>query len=94
MPPFPLARFSDLVTRQCNTGTRFSVRVQPRASRNEIVGVLGGALKVKLSAPPVDGAANAGLIDLLADELGVPKRRIRIVLGESARTKVIEIANV
>ena len=70
---------------------RFSVRVQPRASRNEIAGALGGALKVRLQAPPVDGAANDALVAFLADELGVPKRGVRIVVGSASRSKVVEV---
>lgn len=69
---------------------RFSVRVQPRASRTEIAGIQQGALKVRLQAPPVDGAANEALVDFLADSLDVPRRMIRIVAGESSRSKVVE----
>ncbi len=69
---------------------RFSVRVQPRASRTEIAGIQHGALKVRLQAPPVDGAANEALVDFLADSLDVPRRMIRIVAGESSRSKVVE----
>jgi uncharacterized protein (TIGR00251 family) len=72
-------------------GVRFHVRVQPRASRNEITGALGGALKVRLQAPPVDGAANDALVAFLAEVLGVPKRGVRIVSGLSSRAKLIEV---
>ena len=75
-------------------GVRFAVRVQPRASRSEVAGVLGDALKVRLQAPPVDGAANAALVDFLADALGVPRRAVRIVAGESSRSKVVEVDGV
>jgi uncharacterized protein (TIGR00251 family) len=67
------------------------VHVQPRASRSEVVGTFGAALKVRLQAPPVDGAANAALVELLSRELGVPRRDVRIVQGASSRTKVVEI---
>jgi uncharacterized protein (TIGR00251 family) len=60
---------------------RIRVHVQPRASRSEIVGVHGDALKVRLLAPPVDGAANAALVALLADRLGISERAVRIVSG-------------
>lgn len=69
---------------------RFAVRVQPRASRTELAGVHGDALKVRVAAPPVDDAANRALIEFLADCLGVAKRSVRIVAGETSRTKVLE----
>jgi uncharacterized protein (TIGR00251 family) len=73
---------------------RFSVRVQPRASRSEIVGLHGDALKVRLAAPPVDGAANVALVELLAEALGVPRRCVRVVSGATSRGKVVEVAGV
>ena len=68
-----------------------SVHVQPRASRNEIVGQHGTALKVQLNAPPVDGAANAALESLLAERLGVARRDVRVVTGLTSRAKTVEI---
>jgi len=73
---------------------RFDVRVQPRASRSEIVGEYDGAIKVRLSAPPVDGAANDALVDLLARELSVARRSITIVSGASSRNKTVVVADV
>ncbi|HET7457259.1 MAG TPA: DUF167 domain-containing protein [Gemmatimonadaceae bacterium] len=70
---------------------RFDVRVQPRASRTEVGGAHGGALRVRLSAPPVDGAANDALVDALAESLGVPRRAVRIVAGATSRAKVVEV---
>lgn len=70
---------------------RVHVHVQPRASRSEVVGTHGAALKVRLLAPPVDGAANEALVSLLAKELGVPRRDVRIVQGATSRAKVVEI---
>lgn len=70
---------------------RFAVRVQPRAARSEIVGVHGDALKVRLAAAPVDGAANVALVELLAEALGVPRRCVRIVAGTTTRGKVVEV---
>ena len=75
-------------------GVRFTVRVQPRASRSEVVGAHGGALKVRLQAPPVDGAANAALVDLLAESLGVPRRAVRVVAGASCRSKTVDVDGV
>lgn len=70
---------------------RLPVHVQPRASKTEIVGSYGDGIKVRLAAPPVDGAANQALIDLLAESLRVPRRSIRIVQGASGRRKVVEV---
>ena len=76
------------------SGVRFRVRLQPRASRNEIVGLVDGALRVRLHAPPVDGAANDALVAFLADRLSVPRRGVRIVSGASSRMKTIEVDGV
>ncbi|MFL5467113.1 MAG: DUF167 domain-containing protein [Gemmatimonadaceae bacterium] len=73
---------------------RFSVRLQPRASRNEIAGLQGVSLKVRVTAPPVGGLANEALIDLLAEELKISRRNVCIVSGHSSRTKMIEISEV
>jgi len=73
---------------------RFSVRVQPRASRTGVEGVHGDALKLRVNAPPVDGAANEAVVEALAEALGVPRRAVRIVAGESSRTKVVEVDGV
>ena len=66
-----------MIARRVTGGVRFVVRVQPRASQSEVCGVHGDALKVRLTAPPVDGAANDALIELLADELDIACRSIR-----------------
>lgn len=73
-------------------GAIIDVRVIPRASRSAIAGTRDNALLVRLSAPPVDGAANAELIELLADTLGISKRDIAIVGGERSRGKRVRIA--
>ena len=73
---------------------RFAVHVQPRASRSEIAGLHGDALKVRLAAPPVDGAANEALIDFLATSLGVARRAVRLVSGPTSRSKVVEVEGV
>lgn len=73
---------------------RFAVRVQPRASRAGVDGVHGDALRVRVHAPPVDGAANDAVIAVLADALRVAKRDVRIVSGEGSRSKVVEVAGV
>lgn len=73
---------------------RFKVHVQPRASRCEIVGLHGDALKIRLESPPVDDAANSELIELLARELGVSRGAVQIVSGARARSKVVEVGGV
>lgn len=73
---------------------RFHVRVVPRASRTEIAGLHAGALKIRLQAPPVDGAANEALVDFLASALHVARGAVRIVRGGSSRSKVVEIHGV
>jgi uncharacterized protein (TIGR00251 family) len=83
-----------LMVQEREGAVRFSVRVQPRNSRSAVVGVHVGALKVKLNAAPVDGAANAELVELLAGWLGVARRDVRIVNGESARSKLVEVSGV
>jgi len=70
-------------------GAAFAVRVVPRAKKNEIVGVQGNALKVKLTAPPVGGAANEALIDLLVERLGVRRSQVEIVAGLKSRAKMV-----
>jgi uncharacterized protein YggU (UPF0235/DUF167 family) len=72
--------------------TRLTVRAKPRASRSRIVKVDGLSLEAALAAPPVDGAANAALLELLSDALGVPKRALRLVVGEGSRNKVVEVS--
>jgi uncharacterized protein len=73
------------------TVVRVAVHVQPRASRSEIIGQHGAALKVRLQAPPVGGAANEALVRLLADSLGVPPRSVRVVAGATSRSKTVEV---
>jgi uncharacterized protein len=72
----------------------FAVRVQPRASRDEIVGEFQDALKIRLTAPPVDDRANEALRKLLAASLKVPPAAVRIASGERSRTKRVEIRGV
>ena len=75
-------------------GVTFAVRVVPRASRDAIEGEHGGALKVRLTAPPVDDRANDALRRLLAARLMVPVTAVRIVAGEKSRMKRVAIAGV
>ncbi len=75
-------------------GVTFAVQVAARARRAEIAGVQGDALKVKLTAPPVEGAANAALIDFLAKQFGVRRSAVAIVGGERSRNKTVRVAGV
>ena len=75
-------------------GVRFEVRVQPRASRTELAGSHGEAVKIRLAAPPVEGAANAELVAFLAKRLGVSRSAVRIVRGERGRDKVVEVEGI
>jgi uncharacterized protein (TIGR00251 family) len=70
---------------------RIEVHAKPRARVSRVVGVREGALVVHLAAPPVDGAANAELVDTIAAALSVPRRDVAIVRGETARAKLVEV---
>ena len=70
----------------------FKVRVVPRASRSEVVGEHDGALRVRIAAPPVDGAANDELVRLLARAFGVPRSAIAITSGNAAKLKTVRVA--
>ena len=73
---------------------RFAVRLAPRSSSNRVDGVLDGVLKVRVTAPAVEGAANTALVFLLAGELGVSRRDVRIVAGAGSRQKLVVIDGV
>ena len=73
------------------TGARIDIRVQPRASRNAISGMRAGILRIRVTAPPVDGQANAAAIALLAQALDLPKSAIRLVRGASSREKTLAV---
>ncbi len=72
-------------------GVLLSVKVQPRASREEIGEPLGGELRVKVTAPPVDSAANEAVVKLLAKTLGIGRSRVALVRGPTSRHKVFRI---
>ncbi|MEX1172955.1 MAG: DUF167 domain-containing protein [Chloroflexota bacterium] len=73
---------------------RFAVRVTPRASSDRVDGVVDGTLRARVGAPAVEGAANNALIRLIADELGVARRDVRIVAGGSGRRKLVVVDGV
>lgn len=68
-----------------------NVHVQPRASKDEIVGLYGDRIKIRTCAPPVDGRANAHLIGFLASTFGVPRRQVLLIAGETGRQKRFEV---
>lgn len=72
-------------------GLLISCWIQPRASRNALAGLHGDALKVALTAPPVDGKANEALREFLADEFGLPKSAVEIVSGQTGRSKRVSV---
>jgi len=76
------------------TGTTFAVRVHPRAKKNAITGEVGDALKVALTAPPVDGKANGACIEFFAELLKVPCSSVTIAAGLSSRNKVVRVVGV
>jgi len=75
--------------RATGEGVRLTLHIQPRASRTEVAGVHGDALKIRLAAPPVDGAANDALVAFLAERLGVARAAIALVSGATGRRKVL-----
>jgi len=75
-------------------GVTFAVRVHPRAKRNRITGELGDALKVALTAPPIDGRANQACIEFFATLLNVSRSAVSIASGETSRNKVIRVTGV
>jgi uncharacterized protein (TIGR00251 family) len=75
-------------------GVILTVRVIPRAGKSGVSGTRDGALLVRLNAPPVEGAANAELIDVVAEALGVPKRAVTIIAGQRSRTKRVRVTGI
>jgi uncharacterized protein (TIGR00251 family) len=80
--------------REAPGGVVLEVLVQPRASRTRVVGVHDGRLKVQLAAPPVDGEANAALVEFLADALGARRSDVSIERGDTGRRKTVRVSGV
>jgi uncharacterized protein len=80
--------------RDTAAGVTFSVKVHPRAKKNAITGEFGDALKLSLTAPPVEGRANDACIEFFANLLKVPRSSVTIASGETSRNKVIRVAGV
>ncbi len=75
-------------------GVTIKIYVAPRSSSNKVVGVHNGAIKVALTAPPVEGAANKVLVEFLAKALGVQKDAVRLTSGETSRNKTVAVSGV
>jgi uncharacterized protein (TIGR00251 family) len=73
-------------------GASFAVKVQPRARKNAVTGVVGDALKLALTAPPLEGRANQGVIDFFAELFKIPRASVTITSGATNRNKVVRIA--
>ena len=78
--------------RDTPAGATFAIKVQPRARKNAITGEIGEALKIALTAPPVEGKANQACVDFLAEFLNVPRGSVTIVGGQTSRNKLIRVA--
>lgn len=76
------------------TGVRLRLRIQPRASREEVAGLAGDAIRIRLTAPPVDGTANDALVRFLARRLKVSRSAVELVSGRSGRTKLVAVTGV
>ena len=78
--------------KESQAGTTFAVKIHPRAKKNAITGQVGDALKVALTAPPIDGKANQACIEFFAKLLKVPRSSVTIAAGQTSRNKVIRVA--
>ncbi|PKM90986.1 MAG: YggU family protein [Firmicutes bacterium HGW-Firmicutes-12] len=76
---------------ETNTGVQFSLKIQPRAAKNEISGIQGDALKLRLTAPPVDGEANEACIRFIAQWLKIARNTVEIVTGHTSRHKIVQV---
>lgn len=84
----------DMPFQRSKKGVTLKIKMEPRSSRKGISGVVGDAIKIKVNAPPVGGAANEELIEVLSEEFGIKKTSIKILRGMSSRNKVVEIEGV
>ncbi len=89
-----MADSAALQIRETDSGIELLVRVQPRARRSSLAGIHDRALKIKVSAPPVDQAANRALVEFLASMLEIPRSRVGIVAGELSRIKTLRISGI
>jgi YggT family protein len=97
LPSTGMVDFSPLIVMlllSAVAGVRFTVHLTPRGGGNRVDGVAGGALRARVASAPVDGGANRALLRLLANELDLPARSIRLVTGAAGRRKVVEVDGV
>ncbi|WP_066634861.1 DUF167 domain-containing protein [Desulfolucanica intricata] len=80
--------------RSIREGVVFKVRVQPRASKDQVSGLYEDAVKIRLAAPPVDGEANKALCNFLAKKLGVSRSQVELVAGQTGRNKLVRVTGV
>lgn len=87
--------YMDIPYKKTKNGISIDIKVEPRSSQKSIAGVMdNNVLKVKLTSPPVEGAANEQLIELLAEELKIKKSQIKVIRGHASKRKVVEISGV
>ncbi len=84
----------DKLIKRSKKGIILKVKVEPRSSRKGISGLIGDALKIRVNAPPVGGAANEELVEILSREFGIKKTAIKIIKGQFSRDKVVEIEGI
>ena len=84
----------DIPFKKSKKGITIKIKVEPRSSRKGISGVMGETLKIRVNSPPVGGAANEELIDILSEEFGIRKTAIKIVRGNSSKDKVVEVVGI
>jgi uncharacterized protein (TIGR00251 family) len=75
-------------------GVTLAIRAVPRAARDEVAGLHDGAIRIRLRAPPVDGKANEALVRFLAERLGIPRRSVAVVSGQTGRAKRVRVSGV
>ncbi|ACV61974.1 protein of unknown function DUF167 [Desulfofarcimen acetoxidans DSM 771] len=80
--------------RSVQNGVVFKVRVQPRASKDQVAGLWEDAVKIRLTAPPVEGEANRALCDFLAKHLGVTRAQVDLVTGQTGRNKLVRVSGI
>jgi len=88
------ARRSMITINETSQGVTFAVKVHPRAKKNAVAGELGDALKLSLTAPPIDGKANEACIEFLANLLKVPRSSVTIASGQTSRRKVVRVVGI